>query len=124
MPPNVISVVWRWDATTGSSSAVTGVARLQPSCAASLHPVSEWAWSPSPGSKTCFLELPPIRLTALPSFCHTTGNPFLPDNRTGNCKTLNSPRIAAHWETLYLLMVPVTPHPDHGTVSSPANLPV
>jgi hypothetical protein len=86
-------------ATTGSSSAVTGVARLQPSCQASRHPVGGWAWSPSPGSKTCFLELPPIRLTALLSFCHTTGNQFLPDNRPRSCKTLNSPGVAAPWGT-------------------------
>ena len=94
MPPNAISVVWRSAATFGSDR----VARRQPSCEASRHPVSGWAWSPSPGSKTCFLELPLIRLTALLSFCHTTGNQFLPDNRTRSCKTLNSPGVAAPWE--------------------------
>src|SRR5215469_11760373 len=121
MPPNAISVAWRSDATTGSSSAVIGVARLQPSCEASQHPVSVWAWSPSPGSKTCFLELPPIRLAALLSFCHTTGNQFLPDNRTRSCKTLNSPGSRFPGEHSF----PDSPHytpQDHWNISSPANL--
>src|ERR1022692_993957 len=75
MPPNVTSVAWRWDATTGCSSAATRAATRLRYCGVSRPPASGLVSNPSPGSRTSFPASLPIPSHGSLSFCRTTGNP-------------------------------------------------